>query len=318
MYYPDSASAVKLTASPSFLMNNLSASPADFMCYVRQDEVLITQPGGEKKVPTSKCKIYQACYITLKGTCALAVLSNLGLQLWDQTGDHMVFYFPLNSLLGFESQDSIFMRGIACMREHFAIGCSTGNVLVFAIREGGNYPIVHNIDTSQGAISAVASTSTVLVAANDSGKIFGFSPKEAFMETFSFPGYGLPCTSLAMHDPSSSVDSSQGHALLLAGYASGHIRGFRVDIRELAFEITAHSRAVTALTLSAWELASCSQDQYLHVWALPDFQSASSRVGLLYSVLLENQMCTGCCFLGDRLCVAAYDEEEISVFRKVK
>jgi WD40 repeat protein len=223
----------------------------------------------------------------------------------------MMFYFPLNSILGFEGEEEKFVRGVAALRDFFCVGCSTGNILVFSCKEGGNFPLLHNLESEKIAMSSLASSPTLLVGANDNGKIFGYSGSDAFEQTFTFPGYGSPCTSLCLRD-----------SLLLAGYSTGHIRGFRTDIMELMFEITAHTRAVTALSLGPGgsELASCSQDQYLHVWALPDYRSsASSRVSLLYSQCLENKMCTGVAFLsGGRLCVSAYDEEEISLFRKMK
>lgn len=240
-----------------------------------------------------------------------------------------MFYFPLNSLLGFEGEEEKFVRGITSLRDFFCVGCSTGNILVFSCREGGNFPLVHNLESEKVAITALASScspsSALLVGANDNGKIFGYSPSDAFEQIFTFLGYGSPCTSLCLRE-----------SLLLAGYSTGHIRAFRTDIVELVFEITAHTRAVTGLALSSthWgereerervvergcELASCSSDQYLHVWAVPDFRSnASTRVNLLYSGLLENKMCTGVAFLsGDRLCVSSYDEDEVMVFRKMK
>ena len=263
----------------------------------------------------------------------LAVLSNLGVQVWSMYGDNMMFYFPLNSLLGFEAgHEEKFVRGVTALRDHFCVGCSAGNILVFSSREGSNFPLLHNLESDKVAISclasaacATASSSPLLVAANDSGKIFGYSAGDAFEQCLSFPGYGVPCTALCQRD-----------TLLLAGYSSGHIRGFRTDIVELCFEITAHTRAVTALCLSpavqqqqggssssnskVTELVSCSQDQMLHVWALPDFRSsASSRVSLLYTSNLEHKMCTGAAFLsGERICIAAYDEEELMIFRKMK
>lgn len=245
----------------------------------------------------------------------LAVLSNLGVQVWSMFGDTMMFYFPLNSILGFESEEEKFVRGVAALRDFFCVGCSTGNILVFSCREGGNFPLLHNLESEKVAISSLASSPSLLVAANDNGKIFGYSGNDAFEQSFTFPGYGSPCTALC-----------QREHLLLAGYATGHIRGFRTDIVELTFEITAHTRAVTGLSLNTAErgggseLASCSQDQHLHVWGLPDFRSnASSRVSLLYTDCLENKMCTGVAFLsGGRVCVAAYDEDEISLFRKMK
>lgn len=246
----------------------------------------------------------------LHGKCVLAVLSNLGVQVWSMYGDTMMFYFPLNSLLGFEGEEEKFVRGVTALRDFFCVGCSTGNILVFSCKDGGNFPLLHNLESEKVAVSCLASSTTLMVAANDNGKIFGYAAGDAFEQTFSFPGYGSPCTALC-----------QNESLLLAGYATGHIRAFRTDIAELVFEITAHTRTVTGLALnSTSELASCSQDQYLHVWALPDFRSAaSSRVNLLFSECLENKMCTGVAFLtGGRIGVASYDDDELLIFRKLK
>lgn len=247
------------------------------------------------------------------------VLSNLGVQVWSMFGDTMIFYFPLNSILGFEGEEEKFVRGVTALKDYLCVGCSTGNILVFSCKDGANFPLLHNLESEKVSISCLASTTALLVAANDDGKLFGYSANDAFEQTFAFAGYGSPCTGLCQWDN-----------LVVAAFATGHIRGFRTDIVELTFEITAHTRAVTGLSLSVpdrgsassgvLELASCSQDQYLHVWALPDFRStASSRVSLLYSQCLENKMCTGTAFLsGGRLCVAAYDEDEVDMFRKMK
>jgi hypothetical protein len=303
---------------------------------VRLDDVHLVQATGEsQKLPISKSKVYQVClgtvvaaklyetksaheplqasFIELQGKCVLAVLSNLGVQVWSMYGDTMMFYFPLNSILGFEGEEEKFVRGVATMKEFLCVGCSTGNILVFSCKDGANFPLLHNLESEKASISALSAASPLLAAANDNGKIFVYSGADAFEQAFTLPGYGFPCTALCQRD-----------SLLVAAYSTGHIRGFRTDITELTFEITAHTRAVTGLCLSAptgvVELASVSQDQYLHVWALPDFRSAAnSRVSLLYSQCLENKMCTGVAFLsGGRMCVAAYDEEEISLFRKMK
>jgi WD40 repeat protein len=267
--------------------------------------------------------LFQTCFLELQGKSVLAVLSSLGVQLWSLYGDNMLFYFPLNSLLGFEGEEEKFVRGVTAMRDFVCVGVSTGNILVF--KDGGSFPLVHNLESDKVAISALASSSqNVLIAANDSGRIFGYSASDAFEQIFALAAYNSPVTCLCMRD-----------TLLLAGFASGHIRGFRTDIVELTFEITAHTRAVTGMSLSpavtavgggsssgfGKELVSCSADQFVHVWGLPDFRTNSScRVDLLYSSCLEHKMCTGAAFLsgGDRICIAAYDEEELVIFRKMK
>ena len=56
----------------------------------------------------------------------------------------------------------------------------------------------------------------------------------------------------------------------------------------------------------------------VQTWALPDFESrATSVVENLASQKLDNKMLTGLAHLSqDRLAVAAYDEQEILMFKK--
>ena len=125
----------------------------------------------------------------LNGKCVLAVLSNLGVQVWSMYGDNMMFYFPLNSLLGFEGAEEKFVRGITAMRDSFAVGCSTGNILIFSSKDGGNFPLVHNLESEKAAVTCLASSSSLLVGANDNGKLFGYVINDAFEQTLTFPGY---------------------------------------------------------------------------------------------------------------------------------
>eukprot|EP01038_Epipyxis_sp_PR26KG_P006472 gene6472-8902_t len=302
------------SGSPSLVNGNLTYCPKlDYLCYTRLNEVFLVHTNGEShKVPVSKSKIFQASYILLQsGVYIICVVSNLGLQIWNATGDTMLYFYPLHAVpMG--DDEHAFMRGVATGVNFISVGCSMGSVVVFSVSSDcKQFSLLHTLDTDNNnsnsgtPISALSTTNSLLVAGNDNGQLFGYKSDTAFEHAFTLPGQTFPCTALVQ--PTENT--------LVAGYASGHIRIFRTDIVELCVEITAHTRSVSGFSLfpaNNW-LATCSIDQIVQVWQLPDFHSlASSQVELLYSKCFENKICTGIAFLGrDRLSVASYDEDEL-------
>jgi WD40 repeat protein len=231
----------------------------------------------------------------------------------------MLFHYPMSSVFEVDIGEEKYMRGIAAIQNYLCIGTSISKVLVFNcsdLTEGGDFPLAHSLSTDDYGvpISAIAASSSsssggVLAVGNDTGKLFGYRSDEAFAGAFTFEGYGHPVTALAVNDQ-----------VLIAAYSSGHIRLFRTDIVELAIELTAHTRIVSGLLVGpgADYFISCSQDQYVHVWSLPDFRSrGGSEIGLIYSELLENKICSGVAELSDnRFAVACYDDDEITIFNR--
>lgn len=174
----------------------------------------------------------------MQGKCVLAITSNIGIQIWSMHGDHMIFYFPLDSstigvLSGDDTaNDSHFMRGVTTFLDYLlCVGCSTGNILIFNCkdRESSNFNVIHTIDTlDKTPISSLTSNASNLICGNDSGKIVGYScsmtgsSNVIFEKIFSFLGYGSPCTSLICTE-----------YLFCASYATGHLRIFRFDVKEM-------------------------------------------------------------------------------------
>jgi WD40 repeat protein len=243
----------------------------------------------------------------------IAIMSDLGVQIWSMDGEHMLFYYALSSLLGTQFEEGRFMRGATGLNNFLCVGCSTGSILVFDCSgdlQRGNFPLLHSLESRGQAISVLSSSSSYLTAGDDMGNIFCYKIDDAFELGFSISGNGVPCTALF----------NTTYAIF-AGFSSGHIRVYRPDTRELAIEIAAHVRMVTGLTYNEETqlAASCSSDQYLHVWSVPDFRSkANSNLDCVYSSVLENKMCTGVAFINEhKLAVAAYDEEEISMFHRI-
>jgi WD40 repeat protein len=128
----------------------------------------------------------------------------------------------------------------------------------------------------------------------------------------------LPSDSKA--DPSPVTSLLIRDETIVAGFVTGHIRIYRANIGELAVEVAAHTRPVMGLALHPRDssFASCSEDQHVSVWVLPDFESRSSSVVDCFSTRkLPNRMLTGAAFVPqDRLALAAYDDSEIAILRK--
>lgn len=251
-------------------------------------------------------------FIRVGTTNALAIMSNMGTQLWSVHGDTMIFQFPLSAIVDSDPHEEHYMRGVVASRDFLCFGSSLGSIVVFNcdhLVDGHDFPLTHTINTENVPISHLAMAGHLLAAANDNGRIFLYRSDEAFVEAHNFNGGGFPCTAIAMNDQ-----------LLIAGFSSGHIRLYRTDIFELSIELTAHTRTISGLVLNSagTMFVSCSQDQYVHVWSVPDLRSRGGMSMIkLFSELLEDRICTGVAFMsGDKIAVTSYDEEEIVILHK--
>jgi WD40 repeat protein len=294
--------------SPSFLPNNLSSSSSDVLAFSRLNEVYLLRSGTLKTLDLSKTKIYQVGFLNLKGDDSdyLAIASNLGFHIWSEQGDNLIFFYPI-SALNEKNDEEPFMRGLTSIDNSICVGTSTGNVVVFDYSKSSSdvFSVAFNLESDGKPISVLSSSKDTIVAGNDCGALFGYEIFVACRRSFSFPATGHPCTALV-----------QKGAVLFAGFSTGHLRVYRTDIHELALEVSAHTRAITGMVINANIVASCSPDQYLHIWSIPEFDSvSSSAIYNVSSTLIENKICTGIAFSGDleSLIIANYDDDELTV-----
>lgn len=224
----------------------------------------------------------------------------------------MLFFYPLTSVLS--GEEAGFFRGLTSSTNFLGVGVSTGEVLVFDVPSvaGGEIILQHKLEGSKHPITCMASSAKYLIGASANGEIIGYNAFEAFSISLRFSGRQVQdaiCTSLIIRDET-----------FAAAFSSGHIRIYRINIGELALEITGHIRPVYGLALHSRLniFASCSEDQFVHVWSWPDFESrSSSNVDLLSSHKLDNRICTGIAFLPrDRIAVASYDECDLIILQK--
>lgn len=197
---------------------------------------------------------------------------------------------------------------------YICVGTSVGSIAVIhcPTLDGERMALQQPLVTKSGqAITAAASSDSMMVAGNELGDLFVFSRSGGgiFEQVWEFPGNGFPCTSLGV----------QGD-VIVAAYCTGHIRLFRSSIHEMAIEIAAHARIINAIKIhpNLNMFASCGDDQFLNVWSLPDFTSVSSRdAELLCSERIPNRMLTGVSYFSDdRVGVVSYDEDDLIILTR--
>lgn len=208
-----------------------------------------------------------------------------------------------------------YMCGIAGLESgYICVGSSVGTIAVIRCDPSAGdqgFSMVKPLTTRQGkAIFATGGSSSMVACGNDFGDVYLFDAKTDFEQLCEFRGFGHPCTSVVMNE-----------SVVVCAYASGYIRMFRSDALEMAIEVTAHMRSINALALHP-ELrlfASCGEDQYIHVWALPEFHRVGSgTTELLFSERIPNRFLTGISFCKDgKLAALSYDEEDLILFSKI-
>ncbi len=112
-----------------------------------------------------------------------------------------------------------------------------------------------------------------------------------------------------------------GNALFVA-YSSGHIRVFKVvsesKTGSLKIEVTAHIRSISGIICNRENsiLVSCSEDQLVSVWSIPDFiYKFENEFSLITSEKIKNCFLTGVCFIDNKtIAVAGYDSDELYKF----
>jgi WD40 repeat protein len=207
------------------------------------------------------------------------------------------------------------MCGIAGIDSgYICVGSSVGTIAVIHCGGGDDSDTfsMHKLlgTRQEKAIFAAGGSASLLACGNDFGDVHLYNAKSNFEQLCEFRGFGYPCTSIVLNDDA-----------VVCAYSSGHIRIFRTDSLEMAIEVTAHIRCINALALHP-ELrlfASCGEDQFVNVWALPEFHRVGSNTTeLLFSERFPNRLLTGIAFCRDsKLAATSYDEEDLILLSKI-
>jgi len=306
IYRPNGAFSLPATAS--FLPNNLSFLE-NCVSVVKFNDVFLSNygSGDSNKVTLSpKTSVFQASLQLLHSEVFLVIASTEGTHLYMNDGLEMKFFLPIGVSASVDTQDVAFACGIASSSDGFIFtGTSSGTITVIHVPSGSGEGISFHsaLPSSDFPVLALGASASVLACGNDNGDIFGFHPNaEAdFARKCKFAGSGYPCTSIVVRD-----------ATIIAGFSLGNIRMYSATHNEMTLEVTAHARAIYGLCLhpSLPLLASCGEDQHLHVWTLDNFDLLSGHI-------VEHRKLTGVAFFPhDDIGVSAYDFDDIALYTK--
>lgn len=246
----------------------------------------------------------------------MVIAASSGIQVWSKTGTSMLFFFASSSIAEMDEDKESFFRGISSTGVFLCVGTSFGKLVIFGPSsgskssfDGSDLSLISVVACTSEPILSCAGSSSLIAGGSDSGEIKCFYPQAGFEIKYHHAGYGSPVTAMV----------TRGE-VLIAGYASGHLRVFRTDIQEMTIEINAHARPISGMCLHHKHpyFVTCSEDQTLMVWDFPDFSNrACSDINIIFSDKLANRILTGVAFLSkSRICTVSYDDDTMVVYKK--
>jgi WD40 repeat protein len=292
-------------------------------------------------VPSAEAKmIMQSRWSSFDGSTLLVLATAGGVQIWDKDGKYMVFVFAFDAAhvtmpQGPAAHD-IFARGIASTdgpeAQVLCVGTSMGEIIVFDRASGDKFSLSTVLRKHAAAICCLDADGVCLASADDEGAICTWDLGRMKLVA-TMAACGSPCTSLILGN-----DDTFGRDLILAGFASGHIRLFSRSAQSMVCELAAHARAVMSVACAPEHpgmFASAGEDTCIHLWQLTNSEGAgegkggggdsvatgeSLSVRLMDTMTVGNGVVTGIQFVaGDSpanpsIVVASYDVDKLSVF----
>jgi WD40 repeat protein len=306
----------------------------------------ISTPFATSSIPppaSPSSPVHQVSFVNVGGLTLLAVATRAGFSIWGGEDFGTLFHKRLLSDCGVpeEVAGAQFARGLSGSPCSAVLcGTSWGEILVSAFKEDvGTITKVSSLKGGhKAAITSIATSDLYIATADDSGviaqwTISDLSSHVAQTKSGMAPlsqldhGGGFPCTSIAIQD-----------SLLIAGYASGHVRIFKqrggngepLKPSILEAELAAHARTLTALAIhpSRPTFATVGEDCTVRVWSIPNTTSqqasngsTTSRSKILIDMQAEikDRLLTGVSFLESssstaHVCVSMYDFASLHVF----
>jgi len=306
----------------------------------------ISTPFATSSIPppaSPSSPVQQVSFVNVGGLTLLAVATRAGFSIWGGEDFGTLFHKRLLSDCGVpeEVAGAQFARGLSGSPCSAVLcGTSWGEILVSAFKEDvGTITKVSSLKGGhKAAITSIATSDLYIATADDSGviaqwTISDLSSHVAQTKSGMAPlsqldhGGGFPCTSIAIQD-----------SLLIAGYASGHVRIFKqrggngepLKPSILEAELAAHARTLTALAIhpSRPTFATVGEDCTVRVWSIPNTTSqqasngsTTSRSKILIDMQAEikDRLLTGVSFLESssstaHVCVSMYDFASLHVF----
>lgn len=314
-YSRGSMNAIGIDATPSLLWNNLSTN-GDRTAYVHKSRVLLfNEAASEGKVDTDTISIKdlsgvtQAKWVKAGRADQLVVCTSAGVNVYDvkvEGGDaraNLLYADSLCHRMEAPSGCAKFCRGAAGIGSSgkVAVGTFTGEIAIY-----DNGDLQHALLAGhKAAICCIESSRDFWVSSDDVGTVIVWSNSGEIV--CKYAGNGFPCTSVVTRGKD-----------VVAGYASGHVRFFKIGVDAPQVEVAAHARAVTGLAIhpSLPLVASAGEDTVLSVFNIP---SGKEDVEAVFTTTVTDRLLTGVQFSqrdesSSDVMVAAYDSHSVSVW----
>eukprot|EP00879_Flechtneria_rotunda_P028751 GHRR01030969.1.p1 GENE.GHRR01030969.1~~GHRR01030969.1.p1 ORF type:complete len:313 (+),score=62.62 GHRR01030969.1:373-1311(+) len=243
MYREDNVVQVALKPSPSLVYNNLCAlesglayvhtrSGASIPAIPQQDSDKVTV----KRIDTQgHSLVHSVRSCNVEGSCLLALGNEAGLQVWDQAGVNLLYFWNLPKGEPPSTYHADFVRGISFNvsqdgHTQLCAGCSNGDIQVFSVGAGGLLKSVTCLKHHKCTITALGSSyqsrrgiwsddlGCELVSCDDQGNICVWEATSADKYTcLRIIEGGVPCSSLAVRK-----------GFIIAGRTDGCVRIYRL------------------------------------------------------------------------------------------
>lgn len=320
MYQKDKSVLCKNSASA--LSNNLTScleAGKVNLAFVSRSHVNTLQksPDGNvhhsqvtcKDVGGSPCThLIQAKWVRMGiGKTFLVITSQRSFQIFEWDGNVFLHCHPFPQDL--DANQATYARGVAsCGPSLLCVGTHSGTILVHLISRDCSVTFCQRAKEHDNSISDIHSHGDVMASADDGGAICLWKGKTAISLFHKLPKAGAPCASVRVW-----------RDLVLAGYATGHLRIFSTESCQLMTEVAAHARWVSAIDVApdTGLAMSVSEDSFVRIWQL-DHEN-SSTITLKYSATVSNSQLVGGSFLesdGSSFAVVSYDSGEVFMFKK--
>lgn len=256
--------------------------------------------------------ILQASWIKFSTRSLLVLATQKGVQMFEPDGSALVYWHGLPEA---SNPDSLvcYARGI-CGAEtdqgtFVCVGTHKGEILVFSIPPSrNNVTVADTLTGHEGAISALTTEDNKLVSSDEMGNILLWQMQSSgFRQTGKIMG-GSSCsvTCLALWKD-----------VIVAGYASGHLRLYNFKTGHLSAEVVAHGRSISAVDVAKnGYCLTVGEDSCVHVWQLKS--GDIPEIEYLFGECVTDQQLVGGMFNNDdakSFGVTGYDSSEITFYR---
>ncbi|CAG5133572.1 unnamed protein product [Candidula unifasciata] len=284
------------------LVNLISATTDGSSVVGRQ--ILCKEPAATQGVPF----VMQVKWVILPTRSLLVLTTGRGIQIFEPDGAAMVYFHSLSDSL----DKSNYAKGVAGVGEKtLCVGTETGAILMFDVpAKGNNITLLDTVCKHQAPVSDLTSEKDVLASADDLGTIIMWTFNGIKLSPVtSIRGTGWPCNSLALWK-----------SVVIAGFASGHLRVYNANSGICGAEVLAHARTINAVDVSRDNgmVLSVSDDTFFRVWHLKALNVP--QIEFCHGETVKNSQLVGGRFVdgqGRALCVTGYDSSEITFFVRV-